>query len=67
MSGGMNLLSARAVTEVPLGGKGSWLVSARRSYTDVIRTGLYNSIFNTLQGEEEDEPQPNRPGGRGGG
>ena len=67
MSAGMNLLSARAVTEVPLGGKGSWLVSARRSYTDVIRTGLYNSIFNTLEGEEEEEPQPTRPGGRGGG
>ena len=67
MSAGVNLLSARAVTEVPLGGKGSWLVSARRSYTDVIRTGLYNSIFNTLEGEEEEEPQPTRPGGRGGG
>ena len=67
MSGGMNLLSARAVTEVPLGGKGSWLVSARRSYTDVIRTGLYNSIFNTLEGEQEEEAQPPRRGGRGGG
>ena len=67
MSAGMNLLSARAVTEVPLGGKGSWLVSARRSYTDVIRTGLYNSIFNTLEGEEEEEPQPTSQGGRGGG
>ncbi len=67
MSGGMNLLSGRAVTEVPLGGKGSWLVSARRSYTDVIRTGLYNGIFNTLAGAAEADPAPAGPtGGRGG-
>jgi len=68
MSGGMNLLSARAVTEVPLGGKGSWLISARRSYTDLIRTGLYNNIFNTLQGAQEEPDTPQGPGGgRGGG
>lgn len=67
MSVGMNLLSGRAVTEVPLGGKGSWLLSARRSYTDVIRTGLYNNIFNTLSGAVEDAPAPAGPGGRRGG
>ena len=68
MSAGMNLLSGRAVTEVPLGGKGSWLLSARRSYTDVIRTGLYNNIFNTLAGTVEEAPAPAGPvGGRGGG
>ena len=70
MSGGMNLLSGRALTEVPLGGKGSWLVSARRSYTDIIRTGLYNNIFSTLEGADE-EAGPTAPtfggGGRGGG
>ncbi len=63
VSGGMNLLSGRAVTEVPLGGKGSWLFSARRSYTDVIRTGLYNDIFNTLSGSAEEDPMPAGPGG----
>ena len=68
MSGGMNMLSGRVLTEVPLGGKGSWLVSARRSYTDVIRTGLYNSIFNTLEGAAEEDAAPAGPGGgRGGG
>ena len=70
MSGGMNLLSGRVLTEVPLGGKGSWLVSARRSYTDIIRTGLYNNIFSTLEGADE-EAGPAVPtfggGGRGGG
>ena len=67
MSAGMNLLSGRAVTEVPLGGKGSWLLSARRSYTDVIRTGLYNDIFNTLAGSVEEDPVPAGPGGGFGG
>ena len=67
MSAGMNLLSGRAVTEVPLGGKGSWLLSARRSYTDVIRTGLYNDIFNTLAGSVEEDPVPASPGGGFGG
>jgi ferric enterobactin receptor len=67
MSGGMNLLSARAVAEIPLGGKGSWLISARRSYTDLVQTGLYNGIFNTLQGAEEEAPTPGPgQGGRGG-
>jgi ferric enterobactin receptor len=66
-SGGMNLLSARAVTEVPLWGKGSWLLSARRSYTDILRTPLYNGIFNTLEGSEEATPVPAGPGGGGAG
>ena len=66
MSGGVNLLSARAVTEVPLGGKGSWLVSARRSYTDLMRTGLYDAIFGTLEGAGDADPAPQGPGGGAG-
>ena len=62
MSGGLNLLSARAVTEVPLGGKGSWLVSARRSYTDLMRTGLYDAIFGTLEGADDTDAGPQGPG-----
>ena len=49
-----------------MGGKGSWLLSARRSYTDVIRTGLYNDIFNTLSGSVEEDPAPAAPIGGGG-
>ena len=64
MSGGVNLLSARAVGEVPLGGKGSWLISARRSYTDLIRTGLYDEIFGTLEGA--DDSGTGAPGSAGG-
>ncbi len=67
MSGGVNLLSARAVTEVPLGGKGSWLVSARRSYTDLVRTGLYDAILGTLEGAGDTDAGPAGPGGVGGG
>lgn len=63
VSAGLNLLSARAVTEVPLGDRGSWLLSFRRSYTDVIRSGLYDNIFNTLNGGESTAATPAGPGG----
>jgi hypothetical protein len=43
-SGGASLLSARGVVEIPLG-RGSLLLSGRRSYTDVIKSGLYNRLF----------------------
>ncbi len=67
MSGGLNLLSARAVTEVPLGGNGSWLLSFRRSYTDLIQSGLYDGIFGMLEGAEDDVAQATVPGGIRGG
>lgn len=58
-SGAANLLSGRFVVEVPLG-KGSWLISGRRSYTDVIRSGLYGSLFNFAksQGTAAAAPTP---------
>jgi outer membrane receptor protein involved in Fe transport len=52
MGVGVNLLSASTVAEVPLGDRGSFLVSARRSYTDVLQTGVYNSIYETVTGED---------------
>lgn len=42
---GINLLNAKASLQIPLFGKGSLTLSGRRSYTDIIRSGLYNSIF----------------------
>ncbi len=61
---GLNLLSSNAVIEVPLGGRGSFLVSARRSYTDILQTGLYNSIYETVTGEDiTPEEQAGGPGG----
>jgi len=38
-------LNARAGVQVPLFNKGSFSINARRSYTDIIRSGLYNNIF----------------------
>ena len=56
LGAGVNLLSASMVAEVPLGQRGSVLVSARRSYTDILQTGLYNSIYATLTGADEEQP-----------
>ncbi len=42
---GLNLLNARASLQVPILKKGSFSISGRRSYTDLIRSGLYNNIF----------------------
>ena len=65
MSGGLNLLSARTVLEFPILDKGSFLVSARRSYTDIIQSGVYNDIFGTLQGVEDSSDQGGLGSGRG--
>lgn len=42
---GINLLNGRASVQIPLFKKGSLTFSGRRSYTDLIRSGLYNKIF----------------------
>ena len=68
MSLGANLLSAQFSGQVPLWGRGSAMVSARRSYTDIMQTALYNSIFDMFQGEDDAltgaTPQAGGPGGR---
>ena len=61
---GLNLLSASSVIEIPLYGKGSILFSARRSYTDVIRSGLYNNIFD-LFSDDDNNGGVQAPGGGG--
>ncbi|MBK7104758.1 MAG: TonB-dependent receptor [Ignavibacteriae bacterium] len=52
LSLGGSLLSLNGVAEIPLKGKGSILLSARRSYADLINIGLYDDIFNFLSGED---------------
>ncbi|MEM8568574.1 MAG: TonB-dependent receptor [Bacteroidota bacterium] len=42
---GLNLISARATYETPIGSKFNMLVSLRRAFTDVIQSGLYNKLF----------------------
>ncbi len=64
-----NLLSASAAMEIPLGGRGSILISGRRSYTDIIRSSVYQDIFDMFTGAEEPAtagPFAGRGGGGGG-
>jgi len=66
---GVNLLSAHAFFETPLWDKGTFLIAGRRSYTDFIRSPLYNSIYGLMTGEEDGGATggPVNFGGRGGG
>lgn len=57
-SAGVNLLNAGTHVEVPLAGKGSFMLAARRSYTDVLKSGLYNKIYGTLSGDNNDSREP---------
>jgi len=50
---GVNLLSAHAFFETPLWDKGTFLIAGRRSYTDFIRSPLYDSIYELMTGEED--------------
>ena len=45
---GLNLLNARAGVQIPLFKKGSFSIYGRRSYTDIIQSGLYNQIFDVF-------------------
>ena len=53
---GVNLLNARASIQIPLFKKGSLSISGRRSYTDIIRSGLYNNILGVFQQTEDELP-----------
>ena len=64
--GGLSLLSANAFAEIPIiKEKLSLQVSFRRSYTDIIKSGLYNKIFDMYNEAEDDMSMPG--GGMGGG
>ncbi len=57
MTGGVSALSANVAIESPLGDKGSFIFTARRSYTDIIKSSLYNNIFDLYNnGDESDQP-----------
>lgn len=62
---GVNLLSANGLVELPLfNGKGSWILSARRSYTDLIQSSLYNKLFDFItDGEATTTSGPGFGGG----
>ena len=71
MSGGVNLLNAHTSIELPLWKKGSILLTARRSYTDFLESGLYNKIYDMLSQSNAEQTQQAEitpmPGGGGGG
>ncbi len=70
MSGGVNLLNAHTSIELPLWKKGSILLTARRSYTDFLESGLYNKIYDMLSQSNAEQTQQEEivpmPGGGGG-
>jgi ferric enterobactin receptor len=45
LSAGLSLVSANATLEIPIGDKANLLIAGRRSYTDILKSGLYNIIF----------------------
>ena len=53
---GLNLLNARASVQIPLFNKGSLSLSGRRSYTDIIKSGLYNNILGVFEQTESQPP-----------
>lgn len=60
---GINLISANALFETPLWDWGSFVFSVRRSYSDVLQTGFYQSIYDFLSDDEGAQQGPG--GGRG--
>lgn len=68
---GVNMISSNAAIEIPITKKLSWLVAGRRSYTDVIESGLYKKLFdhvrdndpgsvsNSGEGQELEALEPN--------
>ncbi len=50
---GVNFLSADAFADIPLGGKSSLQVAARRSLDDLVRTPTYQNYFDRIVQETE--------------
>ena len=51
--GSLNLLSGSAIVQAPISGRGAWLLSLRRSYTDFIKSGLYDKIYASITGQNK--------------
>ncbi len=53
---GISALSANGSLELPFAdGRGSMFLSARRSYTDIVQSGIYNNIFGLFEEESESD------------
>ncbi|MEP2275362.1 MAG: TonB-dependent receptor [Reichenbachiella sp.] len=68
---GIGAISANAFVEVPIGEKFNLFLAGRRSYTDIITSGIYDDIFDLYNDNEstttnQNSSLPSRSG-RGGG
>jgi hypothetical protein len=52
----LNLLSGSGLLQLPIAGRGAWLLAVRRSYTDVIQSDLYQDVYDFIT-------RPSRPPG----
>ncbi len=63
---GIGAISANAYVEVPMGDKFNLFLAGRRSYTDIISSGIYNDVFDLYNDDESINNQnpslPSRPG-----
>ncbi|HEY4784637.1 MAG TPA: TonB-dependent receptor, partial [Bacteroidales bacterium] len=51
---GLNMLSSNAEAEIPLGKKVSLLLAGRRSYTDILKSNVYHSIFKSIRSNSDE-------------
>jgi hypothetical protein len=64
---GIGAISANAFVEVPMGDKFNLFLAGRRSYTDIISSGIYNDVFdlyndNASTTNNQNPGLPSRPG-----
>jgi len=62
---GIGAISANAYLEIPIGDKLNLFLAGRRSYTDIITSGLYDDIFD-LYNDGSNNQNNNAPSGNGG-
>ena len=66
---GVGAISANAYVEVPIGKKFNIFLAGRRSYTDILESGIYNSIFDLYNDQSNTTVQtsnaPQQQQGRG--
>jgi ferric enterobactin receptor len=53
-----NLLSGSGIVQVPINGRGACLLSFRRSYTDYLKSDLYNNILNAFYNPNQSNNTP---------
>ncbi len=55
LGGSVNLLSGSGTLQLPFAQRGALLLSFRRSYMDVIKSNLYNKIYNSITGQKKSD------------